>query len=112
MKKTISIMGAFIGMLIIIMITTISLGIFDLEWSKFYKPRKENIRRNVFENTQSYVHGKSQELAKYYEEYRKSDNEEDKSAISSMVIMKFSDFNTLQLNSPKLKQFLTSIRGY
>jgi hypothetical protein len=111
-KDILKLISAFIAVIVVIMITIISMGLFDLQWSEFYKPRKENIKREVFENTQSYVHGKTQALSKYYFEYQNSNDEIEKTAIASMVRMQFSEFNADQLNSPQLRGFLSQIRGY
>ena len=88
------------------------LGMADLGWLKFFGPRKENIRREVFEQTKSYVHGKTQDLAKYYEEYQKAQTVEDKEAISNLIKISFSDFDANTINTVQLRSFLVSIRGY
>lgn len=87
-------------------------GMADLEWFKFFAPRKENIRREVFENTKSYTHGKIQDLAKYYDEYRKIEDITEKSAVESVVKMQFSNFDASVIYNQQLKSFLISIRGY
>jgi len=89
----------------------IGIGLYDLKWSEFYQPKKENIRREVFENTQSFVQGKTQELAKYFEEYSKADAD-GKETVRQIIIMQFSDFDESKMRSAKLKQFLTEMRGY
>jgi len=106
MLKTISL--SILG-LIVILILGWGIGFYELEWMKFFNPRKENIRREVFENTKSYTHGKIQDLAKYYEEYQKAD---DKEAIASLIKMRFAEFDAEKINNYKLKQFLISIRGF
>lgn len=111
MKNILMLVLAFLGSIGAIMITIISMGLFDLQWSKFYQPKKENIRREVFENTQSYVHGKSQDLAKYFEEYQKS-TPEGKEALRQIILMNFADFDANTLRSFQLQQFLNEMRGY
>lgn len=85
------------------------LGYNELLWMKFFNPRKENVRRQVFENTKSYTHGVIQDLGKYYEEYQKAEN---KTAIQAVIKMRFAEFDANKINSLSLKQFLISTRGY
>ena len=98
--------------LILIIALSVGLGLLQLEWMKFFNPKKENIRREVYEQTQSYTHGKAQELAKYYEEYTKADSIEDKKVVQNMVQFKFAEFDASTLNSQQLKTFLSNMRGY
>ena len=58
---------------------------------------KENARRDVFENTQSYVDGKRQEALKFYQEYKKTD---DKLAVKSLVNLSFATFDENKLPEP------------
>lgn len=97
----------FVGILIIAFI----LGVLSLGWTKFFKPKQENIRREVFEQTQSYVHGKIQDLAKYYGEYEKADTN-DRETIQQLIIVRFAEFDESKIKSPGLKRFLTTMRGY
>lgn len=57
------------------------LELFGLGMFKFFEPKREAVRREVFENTKSYVHGKIQDLAKYYDEYRRKTDVTEREAI-------------------------------
>ena len=70
--------------LIVSLSLVFGLNYYGLVAFKFFAPKMEDARREVFENTKSYTHGKIQDLAKYYEEYQKEDNEE-KEAIASVI---------------------------
>ena len=83
-----------------------------LEWTKFFAPKRENIRREVFEQTKSYTHGKIQDLAKYFEEYQNAKSDSDKNTIKSLIIMNFAEFDETKINSYKLQDFLIQMRGY
>ena len=108
-RKTVGIvLGGFVGLLLIIFI----FGVFELGWMKFFEPKKENIRREIFEETQSYVHGKIQDLAKYYDEYNKADLQSDKETIRQLIIMRFAEFDETKIRSVRLRNFLTNMRGY
>lgn len=100
-----------IGALALLLLLIFVLRYSELEMFKFFAPQKEDARRTVFENTQSYVHGKRQDLAKYYMEYQKADAE-GKETIRSVIQMQFSQFDAEHIQNIKLKQFLTNMRGF
>jgi len=83
-----------------------------LHWMKFFNPRKENIRREVFEETKSYTHGAIADIAKYYEQYKNAETVEDKAAIKSIVAGRFPAFDANNIRSQELKQFFINMRGY
>jgi len=100
-----------VGLSLCALVVLFLLGLYGLGWMKFFEPKKENIRREIFEQTQSYTHGKIQDLAKYYDEYSKSDTS-GKEAIRQMIIMRFAEFDAEKIKSAKLRNFLTNTRGY
>ena len=59
----------------------------------FFKPKWQNVERKTFEQTQSFNHGKRQDLAKYYLEYTKSNDMGDKEAIAIVIRSQFADFD-------------------
>ena len=87
----------------------IGFGFFELEYKKYFAPKHEDVNRQIFENTKSYSHGKTQQLAKYYDEYKKSDEPE---AITELIKINFADFDETKIRNYKLKQFLINQRGY
>jgi len=104
----------FLGLfgVVVLIVLMFGAGVLNLEWSKFFAPRKENIRREVFENTKSYTHGKIQDLAKYYDEYRKCEDLSEKTAIEGVIKMQFANFDASVITSQQLKSFLISTRGF
>ena len=111
MKNKFKIVIAVTCACIILVALSFGVGVVGLEFKKFFMPKSQNIERKVFEQTQSYVHGKTQDLAKYYEEYQKSDFD-DREAVAALIKMNFADFESTQIRSPKLQQFLIEVRGY
>jgi hypothetical protein len=79
----------------------------DLVNFGFFAPKYENVHRKVFEQTQSYVEGKRQDLTKYYEEWRRSDKE-GKEGIRSIVLESFANFDTALL-TPQEQQWYKEI---
>jgi hypothetical protein len=96
-----------LGFFLLIFVT----GLANLGYYAFFAPKKENIRREVFEQTKSYVHGKVQELAKHYAEYQKG-NADDQAALREVIRMNFASFDANNIPSPKLRQFLVNQRGF
>lgn len=102
------------GILVFVVILIIAFGLefLGLEWTRFFAPKRAGIKREVFEQTKSYVHGKIQDLSKYYKEYKDADNQEDMDAIASIIQMQFAEFDEAKIDNRKLRAFLTNIRGY
>jgi len=74
----------------------------------FFAPMQKNIEREVFENTQSYVEGKRQELVKYRLEYITTKDEDVKAAIKMTIIQSFANFDKSKLDY-ELRIFLESL---
>jgi len=82
-----------------------------LEWDKFFAPKHEAVRREVFKETRSYNESKLQDLAKFRLQYLEADNEESKLAIASTIKHMFADYDRSKLPT-ELSAFLYQIRGY
>lgn len=111
MGDKMKIFGLSVGGFVIILALIFALGLFGLGYYKFFGPKTENIRREIFEQTQSYVHGKVQDLAKYQNEYNKAD-ENGKESIRQLIILRFAEFDETKIRSVGLRNFLTNMRGY
>ena len=85
-----------------------SLG--SVYWYKFIGPKREEARREVFQETRSYNQGKIQQLAKYRAEYASAD-QLGKKMISSTIKHQFADFQSDHLPQ-ELRNFLITTRGY
>jgi hypothetical protein len=102
----------FLSIGAIILLFAISLGLdygLNIGWYGFVAPKKENIRREVFENTNSYIRSKNQALLKYYQEWKKAD-EIDKQSLSEVIRMEFANFPEDKVQSLKLRSFLEEIK--
>lgn len=106
------IFGIAVGGIAAIMLVMFVFGLFGLGWFKFFGPKKEDIRREIFENTQSYVHGKIQDLAKYKLEYDSATNDNSKEAIRQIILSRFAEFDDSKIKAAGLRQFLVKQRGY
>jgi len=85
---------------------------FEIAGIKFWGVRKENARREVFEQTQSYVEGKRQDLIKYHHEWVNA-SADDKIAIEFTIRESFSQFNEDKYlaDQPELLSFLKNIKN-
>ena len=101
-----------IAVLVLMFIIPWILGIYELAYTKFFSPRAQNIQREVFENTKSYTHGKIQDLARYYRQYKQAKSDADRDAIAEVIRLQFANFDANRIPSFKLRNFLTNIRGY
>lgn len=64
--------GALIGaILLVVWLLGSAVGLFDL---RFWAPKREVARREVFENTPSFVHGKRQYLTRLHAEWMMADS--------------------------------------
>jgi hypothetical protein len=98
-----------IGSVIAVIALAFCLELGGVAWFGFFEPMKENVRREVFENTKSYVHGKIQDLAKLYREYQGSN---DREALEAVVRSQFAGFDAYHVQSNELRRFLINVRGY
>lgn len=76
--------------------------------TRFWGVRKADAKREVFEQSQSYVEGKRQELVKYHHEWMLADDK-DKKAIESTIRLAFANFEIEQIKDQELYNFLRRI---
>lgn len=107
MKKITIALTSLVGCIFIVFL--LELG--GLQWSEYFNPKHENVKRKVFEQTQSYVLGKRQDLANYFRQYQGED-EAGKKSIEQLIGMQFADFPADKINNIRLRQFLIQTRGF
>jgi cell division septal protein FtsQ len=100
-----------VAILAAVVVVIFVIGLLGLGWQKFFKPKYENVRREVFENTQSYVHGKIQDLAKYKVEYENAETS-NREVIRQVIIVRFAEFDESKIQTTGLRNFLVQMRGY
>jgi len=89
--------GGFIVLIGIIIGLSYAFGWIGVHQTKTIFKAKEDAKREVFEQSQSYVEGKRQEALKFYREYQTADSEVEKGAIVEMVAHSFSNFDEEKL---------------
>ena len=112
MGEKLKIAGMGIGTFVIVIALVFVLGFVGLGYKKIFKPAHENINREVFENTQSFVHGKIQDLAKYKAEYNELTDPTEQAALKAIINQQFAQFDSSKINDANLRNFLVQMRGF
>ena len=95
---TILVTGGLIGL-------SYAFGWIGVHQTKTIYKAKENAKREVFEQTQSYVEGKRQSALKYYQEYQKAD-ESQKQGLKSIISQDFASFDEDKYLTGELRNFI------
>jgi len=88
--KTRIVLG-IIGGIVLLLALSLGLGWFDVFAIKTVDKAKQNAKREVFEQSQSYVEGKRQEALKLYQEYHLCKDEDSKKALKYVISQKFAN---------------------
>lgn len=107
MKIALVIVGLVLGLLAL----AFGLEYLNLGWSRYFRPKYEDVNREVFKATRSYNEGKVQELVKYRHEYMTTKDPIEKKALAFTIRHTFAEYDRSKL-SPELQDFLTQIYGY
>jgi len=99
---------AIIGLIILSGLAIFGLQMAGLVNYSFFAPKYENVRREVFENTQSYVEGKRQEVVKYKLEYELAETDKEKMAIKYTILQTTANLD-LNLLPVQLQSFVLSL---
>jgi len=110
MKDFFKITGLVSLAIIVLIALAFGMGLLNLQSYKFFAPKYENVRREVFENTQSYVEGKRQEALKYYKEYNSTTDEQERKAIEMVVVQSFANFDD-SLLAPEIYNFVKEMKN-
>lgn len=106
MKPVLITIGVIVGLFVLVF----AANEFEIFGTRFWGVRKENARREVFEQTQSYVEGKRQELVKLHHEWVTADSA-DKKVIEAVVRQSFANFDETKLQDfPELYSFLKTAK--
>jgi hypothetical protein len=102
-----AVLAAFVGVITI----AFALNLGGLEWSRYFNPKREDVKRETFERNKSYVHGSIQDLGKRYREYQAADPQ-DRDALGRLVAIEFAEFDADLISNLELRSFLIEQRGY
>jgi hypothetical protein len=102
------IFGSFLALIVIYGLGFLATG-GDLAIYKFWAPKQENAKRQVFEQTQSYVEGKREYLTRLRLEYETAD-EGHKAALREMILSEAANVDLSKL-PPDLVSFIQSLKN-
>ena len=108
MKEMLKWLGVGTGALLLFVILMFVLSAVGLVHFKIFAPRYESAKREVFEETKSYVYGAVQDLAKYKYEWEQGD-EVKRRAIENVVRVRFANFPPEKINNPQLRAWFEMI---
>ena len=96
--------------LAVIMGLSYAFGWNGVVYTKTVGKAQQNANREVYEQTQSYVEGKRQELIKLHHEWKNADKQS-KEAIEATIRLSFANFDETKLvDTPELYGFLRQIK--
>jgi hypothetical protein len=108
MKTVFGIVGSFVGFLVLLLALMWLFQGSDFFMYKFWAPKYENVRRQVFEQTKSYNQGMIQELQNMQFEYYQADKEH-RAALAFIILHRAADYDESRLPSD-LRQFIQTLR--
>ena len=99
-----------------LLVLALFIGAFGLEfigveWYGFIAPRRAAVRREVFENTESYVAGVATDIAKSRREYLMSEDDAEKRIIANYVFVQYANFEPSKLQNHELRNFLRDVQN-
>ena len=77
---------------------------------KVFAPKYENVRREVYENTDSYIAGHNQDLVKFRLEYMREKDPAGRTAIQMTIVQEFANFDESKIKDPELRGFLHQMK--
>lgn len=83
---------------------------FEIFGTKFWGVRRADAQRQVFEQSQSYVEGKRQELVKLHHEWILADSSS-KLSLEYIIRQKFANFDDTKIEDQQMYSFLVNIKN-
>lgn len=105
----IKIVGMSLLGLVLVIVLAFVLELGGLKWKRFFAPKHEAVRREVFKATRSYDEAKLQDLTKYRLEYMRAETEEEKDALAFTIRHMFAEYDESKLPL-ELSEFLKKIK--
>lgn len=104
-------LGVFLIVVVVFLGLTYGFGWFGVGYTKTVGKSQKNAEREVFEQTNSFVKGKKQEIIKYYKEYLETESKEEKKAIETVLSMSLADFDEDKyIHDRKLLSFVKKMK--
>jgi len=112
MKQFFQILGSFLGILLLITLLAWFIEGNDFFMYKYFAPKKEQVRRETFEQSKAYNQGMIQELQNMQFEYIQADSIH-KELLSSTILHRAADYDMdkLKTASPDLYDFIQKLKN-
>lgn len=104
--KTFKIVLISVAILIALIALDFGFGFVGVFKTKTVGKAQENAKREVFEQTQSYVEGKRQAALKYYKEYQQCE-ESQKQGLKNIISQDFANFDEEKYLTGEVKRFIS-----
>jgi len=111
MKKGFIIFGIILLVVVGMAGLSYGLGWLDVFMLKTIGKEKVDVKRDIYEKSQSYVTGKRQELSKARLEYIKTTDEVEKNALMWTITQSCVDLDIELINDKELRRFLRAMRN-
>ena len=86
-----------------------AIGAMDNLYNATIGRQSMNVKRENYERSQSYVHGKMEDLSKYKREYERATNPAEKAQVRSYILGEFANFDRKLIDNPDLYNFLVEM---
>jgi len=81
---------------------------YTLEQNRFFAPKEAEMRREVFENTPSFVHGKAQYISRLKMQYEQATTEAQRNSLKGLILHEASTIDQALLPN-NLQHFLNTL---
>ena len=95
----------FFGFLFLVVVV-FSLEFLGLEVRSYFGVKKANVERNIFEESQSFVHGKQQEAGRLFREYNRAPSDVEKQIILNSTAHLMENFDHERHLTGELREFV------
>ena len=107
--------GKIVGVLVLVLVVMMALGWLvqgnDFFMYKFFAPKQEQVRREVFENSRAFNQGMVQELENMQRDYIKEKDPNAKTALASIILHRASGYNLDDpIVSADLRSFIADLK--
>jgi len=102
-----------IGLLCLgLIVLFLALDLAGVLWDGFILGKKEEIRRDVFEESRAFNEGVVRDIASYRLQWLEADSETARGAIESTVCHRFPNYSIDDLPAGELRSWFLTVRGY
>lgn len=76
-----------------------------LKWKRFIEPKRENVKREVWENTKSHVRSAVRDIGKRMREFNKAESADEKLGIANYIANQYPNLDPSAINDREIREF-------